>query len=106
MPPECRIVETFFTSVDIIGGKPLSNVHKNLNHVHKDSKDFLSVIITLGNNKMGGDTMFYDGVKTSNLGSRAHVLKHLHGRMIFGPFGFFFMKVLFGEYLYGEDPYQ
>ena len=32
--------------------------------------------------------MFYDGVKTSDLGSRAHVLKHLHlhGRMIFGPF--------------------
>ena len=27
--------------------------------------------------------MFYDGVKTSDLGSRAHILKH---RMIFGPF--------------------
>ena len=30
--------------------------------------------------------MFYDGVKTSELGSRAHVLKHLIGRMLFGPF--------------------
>ena len=30
--------------------------------------------------------MFYDGVKTSDLGSRAHILKHLHGGMIFGPF--------------------
>ena len=30
--------------------------------------------------------MFYDGVKTSDLGSRVHVLKNLHGRMIFGPF--------------------
>ena len=30
--------------------------------------------------------MFYDGVKKYDLGSRAHVLKHLHGRIIFGPF--------------------
>ena len=30
--------------------------------------------------------MFYGGVKTSDLGSRSCVLKHLHGRMIFGPF--------------------
>ena len=30
--------------------------------------------------------MFYDGLKTSDLVSRARVLKHLHGRMIFGPF--------------------
>ena len=30
--------------------------------------------------------MFYDGVKTSDLVSRAHILKHLNGRMIFGPF--------------------
>ena len=30
--------------------------------------------------------MFYDGVKTSDLGSRAHILKHLYEIMIFGPF--------------------
>ena len=30
--------------------------------------------------------MFHDGLKPSDLGSRSHVLKHLHGRMIFGPF--------------------
>ena len=30
--------------------------------------------------------MFYNGMKTSELGSRAHILKHLHGRRIFGPF--------------------
>ena len=35
---------------------------------------------------MVGDTVFYDGVKASDLGSRSRVLKHLHGRMIFGPF--------------------
>ena len=34
--------------------------------------------------------MFYYGVKTSDLGSRDHVLKTLHGRMIFGPFEKYF----------------
>ena len=70
----------------VIGGKIFSNYPKNLNHVYKDSKDLISVIITLGKDISGGDTVFYDGVKISDLGSRAHILKHLHGRMIFGPF--------------------
>ena len=50
----------------------------------------VSVIITLVKNISGGDTVFYDGVKISDLGSRAHILKHLHERMIFGPFEIFF----------------
>ena len=57
-----------------------------MNHVHKDTKYLVSVIITVGKDISGGETVFYDGVKTSDLGSRAHILKHLHGIMIFGPF--------------------
>ena len=34
----------------------------------------------------GGDTVFYNVVKTSDLDNRSHVLTCLHGRMIFGPF--------------------
>ena len=79
-----------------IGGRLYSNHHKNLNHVHKESKYLVSVIITLGVNISGGDTMFYDGVKTSDLGSRSHVIKHLHGRMVFGQCEKKPMKVLFG----------
>ena len=30
--------------------------------------------------------MFYDGVKSSDFESRAHILKHSHGRMVFVPF--------------------
>ena len=70
----------------VIGGRIFSNHHKNMNHVHKDSNDSVSVIITLGKYISGGETVFYYGVKTSDLGSTAHLLKHLHGRMIFGPF--------------------
>ena len=36
---------------------------------------------------MGGYNVFNNVVKTSDLGSRDHVLKKLQGRMIFGPFG-------------------
>ena len=70
----------------VIGGRLFSNHHKNLNHVHKDSKYLVPVRITLGGNIGGEDTVFYYGVKTSDLGSRSHVLKYLHGRMTFGPF--------------------
>ena len=68
----------------IIGGKLYRNHPKNLNHVHKDTKYLVSVIITLGKDISGGDTVFYDGVKPSDYCIREHILKHLHGRMIFG----------------------
>ena len=70
----------------VIGGKLYCNHPKNLNHMHKDVKDLISVIITLGKDISGGDTMLYDGVESSDFGSRAHILKHLHGIMVFGPF--------------------
>ena len=82
--------------MDVIGGKLFSNHPKNMNHVHKDSNYLVFVIITLVKYISGWDTVFYDRVKTSDFGSRAHVWKYLHGRMIFGPFEKS-MKVLFGE---------
>ena len=59
-PTTCRIGENIFTSMAITGGKLYRNHPKNLNHVHKDTKDLVSVIITLGKNISGGDTVFYD----------------------------------------------
>ena len=86
LPSTYRLGETIFTSMAVIGNKLYSNHPKNLNHLHKDTKGMVYVIITVGKDISEGDTMFYDGVKTSDLGSRAHILKQLHGRMIFGPF--------------------
>ena len=60
----------------IFGGRLFSNHPKNMNHIHKDSKDLVYVIITQGKYIIGGDTVFYDGVKISDLGSIAHVLKY------------------------------
>ena len=86
LPSTLRIGENTFTSMAVIGGKFYSNQTKNLNHVHKKRKYLVYVIITLGQNISVGDTVFYNVLKTSDLGSRAHILKHLHGIMIFGPF--------------------
>ena len=72
--------------MDVVGSKLFSDSPKNINHVHKGTKYLFSVIITLRKIWVEGDTVFYDGLKASDLGSRAHVLKHLHGRIIFGPF--------------------
>ena len=86
LPSIFRIGETIITYVAVIGGRLFSNHQKNMNHEHKDSKDLISVIITLRGNISGGGTVFYDGLKTSDLGSGANGFKHLHGGMIFGPF--------------------
>ena len=55
----------------VIGGKLYSNHPKNLNHVHKDTTYLVSVTIALGKYISGGDTVFYDGVKISDLVSTA-----------------------------------
>ena len=50
IPSKFRIGETCFTFIAVIGGKLFSNHPQNMNHVHKDTMDLLSVILTLGNN--------------------------------------------------------
>ena len=86
LPSTCRMCETIFTSMAVIGGKLYRNHPKNPNHMHKDTKYLVSVIITLGKYIIGDDTVFCDGVKTCDFGNRSHILKHSHGRMVFGPF--------------------
>ena len=73
LPSTCIIGETIFTYMDFIDGKLYSNHPKSLNRVHKYSKDMVYVIITVGKDISGGDTVFYDGVKTSDLWIRAHI---------------------------------
>ena len=46
----------------------------------------MSFIITILTNISVGCTVFCDGIKMTDLGNRARVLKHSHGRMSFGPF--------------------
>ena len=73
---QCRIGDTCFTSLATIGGNLFTIHTKNLNRVHKDSNNLLSVITILGKNVHGGETVFYDGENINDIGKRAHVLKH------------------------------
>ena len=84
LPSTFRIGKTIFTSMAVIGGQLYQNHARNLNHIHKDTNDLVSVIITLGKNITGGDTVFYDGNRTCDIGNRIHIIKNSHGRMIFG----------------------
>ena len=60
IPVECIIGDSCFTSLENIKGNLYTRHLKNLNHVHKDSKDLLSVIIILRTDVNGGETVFYD----------------------------------------------
>ena len=57
-----------------------------MNHVHRDSYDILSVILILDTDVNVGGTVFYDGDNMNDIGKRAHVLKHQHGRCVVVPF--------------------
>ena len=59
---------------------------KNINHINKDSKDLLSVIVILGTNANSGETVFYDEYNMNDIGKRAQVLKHSHRRCVIGSF--------------------
>ena len=83
---ECRIGDTCFTSLPTIGGNLYTRHANNLNHVHEDSKDIMSVIIIMGTYVHGGETVFFYGETLHDVGKRAHVLKHSHGRCVIGSF--------------------
>ena len=44
------------------------------------------MIILLGTDVNGGETVFYDGENMNDIGKRAHVLKHSHGWCVIGSF--------------------
>ena len=85
-PKQFKIGERCFMSLATIGGDLLTRHPKNINHVYKDSNDLLSVIIILGTNVHGGETVFNDGVNMSDIEKRVHVLKNSHGMCVVGAF--------------------
>ena len=47
IPSQYRIGKMIFSAISDIRGELYSNHPKNMNHVHKETKDLVSVIITL-----------------------------------------------------------
>ena len=72
---ECRICDACFTSLATIGENLFTRHPKNINLVHKDSNDLLSVIITLGTYVNVVETVFYS-INMKDIGHREHVLNH------------------------------
>ena len=79
----------FCTSIYVIEGKLYINHPENMNHVREDNKYLVSVINYSGEIYKWRGHSFNDGLNQTDLGKRAHVLKHLHGRNILGPFEIF-----------------
>ena len=76
IPKECRIGDVCFMSLVTIGGNLYTRHANNLNNIHKDSKDLLSVIKILGTDVNGVETVFYYGDKMNDIEKIAHVLNH------------------------------
>ena len=82
IPEQCSIGDTYFTPLDNIGGNLFTRHPKYISHVHKESNDLVSDIIILVTDVHGGETIFLNGMTMNDIGKRAHVLKHSHGRCV------------------------
>ena len=58
IPKQFRIPDTWFMSLETVGGYLFTRHSNNPNHVHKHSNNILSVIIILGTDFYGGKTGF------------------------------------------------
>ena len=58
IPKQCRIGDTYFTSLETIGGNLFTGNPRNINHIHIYSNDLLSVIIIFGTDVHGGENVF------------------------------------------------
>ena len=66
-------------------GVNLYTIHsKNINNVQKDVNDLLSVIIILGTDAHGGETVFKNGMTMNDIWKTEHVLNHSNGRCVVG----------------------
>ena len=86
IPKNFRIPDTWFMSLETVGGYLFTRHSNNPNHVHKHSNNILSVIIILGTDVHDVETVFLNGMTMHDIGKRTHVLKHAHGRCVVGTF--------------------
>ena len=75
IPKQYRISDTCFKLMENIGVNLFMRHPKNNNHAHKDSNNFMSVIIILGTDVHGGETVFH-GMTMNEIGRTALALNH------------------------------
>ena len=83
IPSSCRICDTFFTHMGIIG-----NLNSENNEVskHVDKEDYITVLFHIGFPTKGGETNYYSGLTSKNFGKLEQQIKCEHGRITIGRF--------------------
>ena len=89
IPQSLRLGETFFTQLVIVG-----DMKQNQNEIlaHFDEEDIISCIITLGESRQGGETIYYNGIKKNSSGDIKMKIPFQHCRLQIGSFD----KILHG----------
>jgi len=82
IPAELRYGNTFWTALTLV-----DDLEDGQNHEHKDSKDVVSLIIMVGDNIRGGETLYFNGGCNFNMkniketrGGLENVVNFKHGR--------------------------
>ena len=94
VPESLRISDTCFTAVAFVGDGTMTTNH---NHPHLDRNGVISVVITLGDDKVsGGRTLYFDGTSRrkkfshscpyNTCGEVIQSTPFLHGQYQIGPF--------------------
>ena len=79
----CRIVDTFFTHMSIIG-----NLNENGDYTskHIDKDNFITALFHVGDPSNGGETNYYTGLTNKSFGHLAKEISCKYGRLTIGCF--------------------
>lgn len=83
IPLSCRIGDTFFTHMAVIGNL---STNGDLVSKHIDKDDFITVLFHVGQPLYGGGTSYYTGLTSEEFGTLAKHIPCQHGRLTIGCF--------------------
>ena len=83
IPCSCRICNTLFTHMGIIGN--MNNCNKEVSK-HVDKEDYITVLFHLGFPTKVGETNDYSVLTSRNFGELEHQIQCEHGRITIGRF--------------------
>ena len=83
LPKSLKIYDSIFTQVSIVGTFPIPDSKGEI-PLHKDEKDIISCVVTLGNVSRGGSTLYYNGIDLKSPGEPILDIPFNHGRIQIG----------------------
>ena len=82
IPHTCRISDSFFTHMTVLGNLGKKDCREI--PVHTDKKDIITALVHFGSVTDGGFTMYYDGDDEENYGRLSNCISFKHGRIQIG----------------------